>query len=304
MVSQNRTALYMGIDGGGTKCRVRIEAADGTLLGTGIGGTANPSHGLATVIHSITTATECALAHANLDVSQMKNLVVGAGIAGLHLPQYQQLMSSWQHPFKMMFLTDDLNAATLGAHQGNDGAVVIVGTGFSALSIVNGKKLAIGGHGFLMADQCSGSWIGHQAVQAALLAEDSLAMSTQLTQMLAKKYKARGLMLADALVSASACEYGALAPLVFAAANNNDIVANDILTNTALFIDKVLKVILKSKPPRVSLMGGISDLIVNRLDKELLPSLLPPLKSPEQGAIYYAKIQEKLNASDLFAMSY
>jgi len=51
-------------------------------------------------------------------------------------------------------------------------------------------------------------------------------------------------------------------------------------------------------------MGGISDLIVNRLDKELLPSLLPPLKSPEQGAIYYAKIQEKLNASDLFAMSY
>lgn len=286
--------LFMGIDGGGTKCRVRIESSSGQLLGTGLGGTANPSQGLATVTQSIIRATEIALADANLPISTMQNIIVGAGLAGLHLPQYHQLMASWKHPFKALFLTDDLQTALLGAHQGNEGAVVIVGTGFSAISLVNGEKTSVGGYGFLMADHCSGSWIGHQAVEAALLDSDNLAPSTLLTAMLAEKFNGRGCQLANALVGATPRDYGAIAPLVFLAAEQQDLIAKQILNQSKQFISRVIYLLAKTEPARISLVGGIAERLQTHFSDDILKLLAPPLQLPEQGAIYFAQAQYQI----------
>jgi len=283
--------LFMGIDGGGTKCRVRIESSTGQLLGTGLGGTANPSQGLTTVAKSIITATQQALANANLPISAMQTMVVGAGLAGLHLPQYHQLMMNWKHPFKALFLTDDLQTALLGAHHGNEGAVVIAGTGFSAMSLVNGEKTSIGGYGFLMADHCSGSWIGHQAVQAVLLDIDNLAEKTSLTAMLEEKFNGRGCQLANALVGASPKDYGEIAPLVFIAAEKQDQIANKILNQSRQFISRVICLLAKSKPARISIIGGIAQRLQTSFSEDILSKLSPAIQSPEQGAIHFAKDQ-------------
>jgi glucosamine kinase len=48
--------LYIGIDGGGTKCRARIITEDQRVLGTGVGGPANPFHGVQQTKDSIRTA--------------------------------------------------------------------------------------------------------------------------------------------------------------------------------------------------------------------------------------------------------
>ncbi|NQZ80411.1 MAG: ATPase [Colwellia sp.] len=296
MKKNNNEPLYVGIDGGGTKCRVRIETAKGKLLGQGLGGTANPSHGIETVVDSIRTAVNMALMQAQLSQNMLPSLVVGAGLAGLHLPKYSEMMRSWQHPFKALYLTDDVHVATLGAHAGNDGAVIIVGTGFSALSVVNNQQTVIGGHGFLQADHCSGSWIGYQGVQAALLAKDNLTPSTQLTELLFKKLKARGLALADKLVGAGACQYGALAPLVFVAAKNNDAIAQDIIIQSCNFIERVVRLLAETKPPRISLLGGIAEKVLPLLDKNIITQLVTPLDTPEQGAIHFAHQQHQLQS--------
>ncbi len=285
----DKKLLFMGIDGGGTKCRVRIESCSGQLLSTGLGGTANPSQGLATVTQSIITATQQALVAANLPASAMQNIIVGAGLAGLHLSQYQQIMTSWQHPFKALFLTDDLETALLGAHQGGEGAVVIVGTGFSAMSLVNGKRSAIGGYGFLLADHCSGSWIGHQAVQAALLDIDQLGENTLLTAMLEDKFNGRGCDLANALVSATPKDFGAIAPLVFLAAEMQDLVAKQIINQSRQFIVRVIDKLVETKPARISLVGGIGQKLQTSFSQETLGKLSAPLQSAEQGAIHFAK---------------
>jgi glucosamine kinase len=293
MLTGNNT-LFMGIDGGGTKCRVRIESSSGQLLGIGLGGTANPSQGISTVAKSIITATQMALAKANLPISTMENIVVGAGLAGLHLPQYHQLMASWNHPFKALFLTDDLQTALLGAHQGNEGAVVIVGTGFSAMSLVNGEKSSIGGYGFLMADYCSGSWIGHQAVQAALLDIDNLAEKTLLTAMLEETFNGRGCQLANALVAATPKDYGEIAPLVFLAAEKQDFVALKILHQSREFIVRVIDLLAKTNPERISLVGGIAEQLKPSFNWDFLNRLSQPIQSPEQGAIHFAKAQYQI----------
>lgn len=289
--------FYVGIDGGGTNCRVRIESPTGKLLGIGHGGSANPSHGLPTVVDSIMTAVNNAIAQANLPSECINKLVVGAGLAGLHLPKYQQMMESWQHPFKSLYLTDDLHIATIGAHAGKDGAVAIIGTGFSALSVVKNIQTPIGGYGFLQADHCSGSWMGYQAVQAVLLASDKLAKSTQLTELLFNKFGVEGVALADKLVGATTSEYGSLAPLVFLAAERNDAVAIDILKESCEFIERVVTLLLTTKPPRISLIGGIAERIVDRLDNDIVQRLSVPLESPVQGAICYAHKEYQAYAS-------
>ncbi|GLX77355.1 ATPase [Thalassotalea insulae] len=291
--------LYVGIDGGGTNCRVRIVGPSGELLGQGLGGTANPSHGLSTVIQSMTNAINMALCQAGLSEQHLKRLVVGAGLAGLHLPRYRTMMEQWQHPFHAIYYTDDLHAATLGAHDGKDGAVVIVGTGFSALSMVNGQKTAIGGYGFLQADHCSGSWLGYQAVQAALLAHDHLAPQTLLSELLFEQLEARGYLLADKLADAKAREYGTLAPLVFRAAEQGDTVARHIIADSSEFLTRIIKQLAQTNPPRISLIGGVAQQLVHYLDSDIVTQLSAPIHSAEYGAICFAKQQHQLISTSL-----
>jgi len=293
MVREKDETFYVGIDGGGTKCRVQIETSDGVILGSGLGGTANPSHGLETVINSIMTAINLAMEQANLAPQNIKNLVVGAGLAGLHLPKYSKLMKSWHHPFQALYLTDDLHAALLGAHAGKDGAVAIIGTGFSALSVVNNIKTPIGGYGFLQGDHCSGSWMGYQAVQAALLSHDELESPTLLSKLLFDKFNVSGVELANKLVGAGACEYGALAPLVFVAAAKNDLTANKIIAQSCDFVCRVITLLIKTKPPRVSLIGGVAEQLLQFLDNDVTAQLSLPINTPEQGAIAFAREQHQ-----------
>jgi glucosamine kinase len=285
--------LFVGIDGGGTNCRVRIESGDGQLIATGHGGSANPSHGLSVVVDSIMIAINMAMQQANLPTTCLGQMIVGAGLAGLHLPSYKKVMKGWQHPFAALYLTHDLHVATIGAHDGKEGAVVIAGTGFSALSLVNGVETAIGGYGFLQADHCSGSWLGYQAVQAVLLAHDGLSPPTMLTNLLYEKYQMRGVDLVEHFVGATASQYGILAPLVFIAANQGDKAAQDMIENSVEFITRVIQLLLKTKPSRISLIGSVAMQLVKQFDQNTIEYISPAIESPEVGAVHYARQQHK-----------
>lgn len=289
MRTNNSEVFYAGIDGGGTHCRVRIESASGQLLGQGIGGTANPSHGLSTVIQSIMTAFKEALKQATISEEQLGQFIVGAGLAGLHLPRYLTMMQSWQHPFQAICYTDDLHVATIGAHAGGDGAVVIVGTGFSALSLVDGIKTAVGGYGFLQADHCSGSWLGYQAVQMALLSHDGYTEPGLLSELLSQHFNASGYQLADKLADAGARDYGAIAPLVFNAAEQGDMVAQQLLNDSCQFIARTIEILQKTNPPKIALIGGVAEQLIPLLPAKLTEHLSAPIQTAEQGAISFAK---------------
>ncbi|MFC6635691.1 BadF/BadG/BcrA/BcrD ATPase family protein [Microbulbifer taiwanensis] len=280
---------FLGIDAGGSRCRARLESADGSLLGRGFGGPANPCYGLDLAMRSIEKAAAAALADAGLAPELVSRLRVGAGVAGLHLPRYRDAMRAAPHPFAQLVLTDDLHIACLGAHGGGDGAVIIVGTGFSALSVVNGVAHTIGAHGFMMGETCSGAHIGFAAVNAALLAYDRLGEETLLAELLARELGGEGLMLANALAGATADRYAALAPVVFEAAKRGDVVAGRILREVAAFIDRVAQHLLERKPPRLSLVGGIGERIVPWLAPDIAVQLLPAAAPAEVGAIHLAR---------------
>ena len=45
-IDKRRPVLFLGVDGGGTRCRARLTEVDGRMLGEGIAGSANIRLGL------------------------------------------------------------------------------------------------------------------------------------------------------------------------------------------------------------------------------------------------------------------
>ena len=290
--SDNNNNIFLGIDGGGSKCKAIVMSADNKILGTGISGPGNPLHGFEQATHSIVTSAKLALADANIAESSLGNIVAGVGLAGVNLPVLFEQMNNWQHPFKAMHLTTDLLIACLGAHQGEDGAVIISGTGSCGFSYVDGEPYIVGAHGFPHGDKGSGAWFGLQAAKQVLLSLDGLIATSSLNDKLLSLLNVKtGVELVEAIAGKPAAFYARMANLVFDAAEQGDALALAIVKEGANYIDNVATQLSKRCPPRLSLIGGLTPRLLPWLAQEVQNSLSAPLNSPEVGAVFYARQQ-------------
>jgi glucosamine kinase len=292
-VFSNSRTLYLGIDGGGSKCKARLTDAKHQILGSAISGPANPTHGFEQAIHSIVESAEMALENAGFDKRDISNVIAGVGLAGVNLPSTHKMMSEWQHPFKRMFLTTDLHIACLGAHGGVEGAVMVAGTGSCGYLYSTNKSVIYGAHGFPVGDKGSGAWMGLEALRMVLLAGDSFAEQTSLTEKISTKLNAKGLSIVEVMVGASPRQYAQLAPLVIEAAEEGDSVAVAIVKDGAQYLSGIAKKLLLDGSVRLSLLGGLSEKLIPWLDADVVKHLSEPLDQPESGAIYYA--ENKMN---------
>ncbi|WP_049628977.1 N-acetylglucosamine kinase [Cellvibrio sp. pealriver] len=281
--------LFIGIDGGGTKCRASIMTADLQVLGTGVGGPANPFQGVQQAKDSIRTAAELALIDAGLPPSAMSELIAGAGLAGVNVPSLYDVMSAWEHPFKEMHLTTDLHIACLGAHNRDEGAVMICGTGSCGYSFVNNESLFIGGHGFPIGDKGSGAWMGLEAIQAILLAYDDLGPQTKLSESIGEFLQASGVMIVDRMFGAKQGDYAKFAIFVVDAADAGDAVAIGIAKEGAAYMSGIARKLWATNPGRMSIIGGLAPRLIPWMEKDMAEKLSPALYQPEFGAVYFAK---------------
>ncbi len=285
----NNDSLFLGIDGGGSKCRAIIVDAQGRLLGEGLGGPANPLHGVQQTQDSILTASRAALADADLPSSSLHQLIAGLGLAGVNLPSLFAVMEAWQHPYQQMFLTTDLHIACLGAHGGGEGAVIVAGTGSCGYAWVKGQNHIFGAHGFPFGDKGSGAWMGLEAIKAVLLASDGLGPQTQLSERIGRALDAQGVMIVDRMAGAPSRDYAALAGLVLQAAHDGDTIALAIVREGAAYLDAVAEKLWQTGVSRLSLIGGLGQILLPWLSDATLARLSEPLRQPEFGAVYFAR---------------
>lgn len=296
--------LYLGIDGGGSKCRVVIVDAADRLLGEGLGGPANPLRGMKVATDSILTATQQALQAAGMTFNDMSRLIAGAGLAGVNMPQYFQLFSEWQHPFAEFHLTTDLHTACIGAHKGADGAVIIIGTGSCGLADVNGQCLDVGGHGFPYGDNGSGAWFGNQLVHHVLLDKDQIGAPTQMTALLTEALGVSGtLEIVSQFMHATPTVFARYAPLVFTAAEQGDAVAAEIIQAGARHIDNIALRLLSLKPERLSLIGGLAYKVQPYLSAPVQALLAPAQAAPEFGAVWFARARQAKRQAAVLSVS-
>ncbi|MFC3032198.1 BadF/BadG/BcrA/BcrD ATPase family protein [Pseudoalteromonas fenneropenaei] len=287
--NHNKTPLFLGIDGGGSKCRVRLEDSKGNVLGEGVAGPANIVRSVSQTQEAIITATMIALTNAQLSASRMADIQAVAGLAGANVSSAKQRFLQWQHPFAALTVTTDLHIACEGAHQHHDGAVIILGTGFCAGAKSNQEHIELGGHGLLLSDGASGAWLGLALVRKTLEVLDGLALASPATDALLSQLQVNS---CDALVSLAHDEkpafFASLAALVLQASDADSHTRN-IIEQAANFVGRYVRHLTMLGYPRIALIGGIAAPLTPHLSKAVRSCLYPPLATPEVGALRLAR---------------
>ena len=110
-------ALYLGVDGGGSPCRARIEDEHGAVLGECGSGPATTRLGIDKAWQSVMRACAVAADQAGLTRKDFELMHAGIGLAGFGRRGAEAALSEIVHPFaSVRFISDEL-AACLGAHR-------------------------------------------------------------------------------------------------------------------------------------------------------------------------------------------
>jgi glucosamine kinase len=277
---------YVGVDGGGTKCRAKLYDHQGELLGEGTAGAANAARDLLKSQDSVMRAVLLAVQDANLTTKVLKNLHVAAGLAGANLPTVQAKMQAWQHPYANFNVTSDLIASCYGAHGGEDGALLIVGTGSSAVRLQNNTFNQYGGYGFLLGDQGSGAWLGRQAVAATLKAHDGIVPISALHHaVLTELGVSQPSELVETMINAQPLEFAKLAPLVLKQAESDDAAALQIVKSGAAYLEQLCHCTLQNSGMSIVLVGGLAPAMATWFSAATKALIIPAKEGPEWGAI-------------------
>src|SRR5574338_222877 len=202
--------FYLGVDGGGSSCRARLETADGQVLGVGLAGPASMRLGFETVRAAIMSATLQAFAQAALPEAALASTYAGVGLAGTGQSDARQTLESWRHPFAGAWFEGDGYLALLGAFGGEDGGIVIVGTGSIGLCYLD-KVVRIGGYGFPVSDEGSGADLGLNAIRHALRTLDGRAEPSGFSKDVLAHFSNDHVAVIDWLENAKAGDYAQLA---------------------------------------------------------------------------------------------
>jgi glucosamine kinase len=286
----NSTDIFLGIDGGGTKCKARLEDAKGNLLAEATAGPANAARHLKGSVAAVIEASKKAIAKANIKGLHLNQIHAGIGLAGINIPQVKQAFLKQSLPFASWHITTDLHIACLGAHLGQDGAIVIVGTGSSGIAILKDKQLEVGGHGFVVGDKGSGAWLGKMAISHCLETLDGISPNNLLSEHVMDLLNCDNPYdLVSLTLEAKPAFYASLAPLIMQLAASQQEDALLLVNQAATYINKLCHRLLIGNSGRLSLIGGITQPLMPYLDSQLQTIIQPAKTTPEQGAILYSK---------------
>jgi len=278
--------LFLGLDGGASRCRVRLRDAAGAVLAEGSGPPANVYYDFTAAMVVIVDTMHDALARAGVAADAFGEVAAGLGLAGVSSPGDEARVAERLTGFGSVRVANDAVTACLGAHGGKDGGVVIAGTGTAAMALVGGKQTVIGGRGFVLGDDGSAARIGHAALRRALLAHDGIAPATPLTERLMAKFNHDPVVLLDWAATARVADYGAFAPQVLEAVD--DPVGRSIAMEAGAAIAALGMAVRRLGAERIALVGGLADAIMPFLPAGHGTLFSPPLFDATDGAILLA----------------
>lgn len=280
---------FIGVDGGGTKCKATLFDANLQPIADGVAGPANVSRELGVAQQSIITSIELALQRAGTDPNDwLSKINVFAGLAGANIESASGALSAWHHPFKSFQFTTDLHSAAFGAHAGEDGAVLIVGTGSCSAALHQGQLTQYGGYGFLLGDKGSGAWLGKALVTKALESVDGYVDKTDLTRQLFDTYECQTPeQLVEIFNEVNPGRFARLAPMVISAASQGDLVGQIIVAEAADYLSTISERALQVSGGKLALVGGVAEVIKPWLRSDIQAACVAPQHSPEWGALYY-----------------
>jgi len=256
-------AIFLGIDGGGSKtlCLIGDETS---VLGSGSAGGSNfVRTGEAQAKESLAAAIRQACMVANVQPSEIISTCAGmAGVVSSETADSVRRMLAEIVPGDVEIVGD--NAIALeAAFGGGPGVIVIAGTGSIAYGQnAAGETARAGGWGFAVSDEGSGQWIGRTAVSSLLRAQDE-GRETNLPEVVTKQWKLNSpAQIVLAANSTPPPDFAALVPGVLAAAESGDFLAREILTRAGEELAKLAAIAARrlfgaAESVPVAMVGGV-----------------------------------------------
>lgn len=276
----------VGADCGGTSTKVLVAGPSGELIGRGRGGPGNVAvQGYAGVIEAVREGVLSALAHSDTTWDDLINqgAVIAAGVSGTSIPgSIERLTQGFLSlGFDKALVEIDAQMALIGALSGEDGAIVISGTGSIALGRKDGYYHRVGGWGYLLGDEGSSFWIAQQAIMYLLRAHDGTAApNSELEEALLTHFKISAIPQILEVVYRSPIDrglIGSFTPIIVQLAQAGNSVCQQIVAEAGRELGRlagavVVKAGLAGAPCRVGACGGVfsaGGIIIDPLQRAL-----------------------------------
>ncbi len=281
---------YIGIDGGGTKTKFDLFDSDKNSIASITMPTIHPAQAsFKEVVSVLTDAKEKLLANIN-DSDYVLKVGAGLGGYGINADYRKKLEDEFSAVFDEFKLYSDAYAAMLGALAGEDGILMIAGTGSIALAKVGDETFRCGGFGYRYGDEGSAYSIGKALISRALKEADGRSDKSIISDLVADYFDGIGFN----IIATSDFSRDKIAGLAAAAskyADNSESV-RDIFLAAAKEISLHIKAIGKNfesgKRIKLSYIGGVfrSEYIIECI-KEMNQGieLVAPIYPPEKGSI-------------------
>jgi len=248
--------LFLGVDGGGTGCRVALADSRGRVLARAEDGPANIATNPEAALAHILRASQLALTQAlgeDAGKAALGRLRAGLGLAGANASGAAAWLGA-RLPFAQSRIETDAVTAVKGALGADDGIVAAMGTGSVFAIQQAGAQRQIGGWGFGLGDEGSGAVLGRALLARALRARDGvLPMSALLAQVMGAFGSAEE-MVAFSLTARPA-DYAAFAPRLWASPDDPAAVA--ILSAAVADVRATIAALQPPVPLPVTFIGGL-----------------------------------------------
>ena len=279
---------WLGIDAGGTKSLASLVDEGGRELGRVRAGAGNLRIGVEAVEQLTLGIARQVLHHASLPEESLGAIGLGLGLAGLSRSSQSPRLAANRWPFAKVTIASDAEIAHLGAHGGEDGAILIVGTGSIAYLKVDGKIDTMGGYGFPISDEARGAALGLSAVRHALRALDGRTQSTPLSDAVTGQFGDSTVAVIEWMETATPGDFASFAPLVISYAEEGDYIARSIVIEAVRHIERFIETIFEKGAPRCSLMGGLAAHLRPWLRARTSEMLVEPAGDAVSGALMLA----------------
>lgn len=295
-----KTYQYLiGVDGGGTGTRVVLAAAAGAELGRTSAGPSGLMHGADAAWQAIMAAIHQAFAAAGLTLPALNQIAIGCGLAGVNNKQWAADFTLKNPGFECLVTETDAGTTLLGAHLGQPGAIIALGTGsVGEVMLADGTRREVGGWGFPSSDEAGGAWLGLRAINHAQQVLDGRCGADDFSTAViafcvaAQANQANVGAPRDAVMSwlggANQGTFAQLAPLVIAAAPTVSR-ARDIMLAAGLEVAKMAHALDPSNQLPLALCGGLAAPMHAYLPPEFRARVILPQADSAAGALILLK---------------
>lgn len=322
---------YLGVDGGGTNCRIRladrdlktlaettIRDASNLQIEAGDAAYANVRKGIDEVLHK-----------AGLGRDVLTDTYAAFCMAGGRSESARNAFAARAWDVADLRVYDDIDAAHAGALGGEEGAVIIAGTGSAALAIVGGVRHQCGGWGFHLGDQMSGAILGRELLRRAFEAREGLVDGSPLTEAALARlggelqivmdwsfpvktivpkdpgkplpagideleanvipFVAGGETFVDFSIGRAPADFGRFSHMIFEYFAKGDPVAKELIALQLSYVDNYVKWFKARGATRMAPTGGVSDGMYDLLVARYGDFIVRPQGDNLSGAVILAK---------------